>query len=218
MCRLLRRNGFSRKKVQQVAKQRCIDYRAAYLANILQLSKECLVFVDETGCAARDHVRKFGYSLQGEPAVYHRFLVSGKRVSAIAAISSEGLLGVELTTGTNNADSFADFVRGTLVPNMQPFDGSSPNSVAVMDNCTIHHVEFVKDIFRKAGIVVIFLPPYSPDYNPIELTFSTIKYYLKEHDTVLQALPARNALHVIQTAFDSITPQQCKAWIQHCGY
>ncbi len=129
-----------------------------------QYSKEWLVFVDETGCAARNHVRKFGYSLRGEPAVYNRFLVSGKRVSAIAVISSEGLLGVELTTGTNSADSFADFVRRTLVPNMQPFNGSSPNSVAVMDNCTIHHVEFVKDIFRKAGIVVIFLPPcYSPD-------------------------------------------------------
>ena len=135
-CRLLRRNGLSRKKMQQIAKQRCTDFRAAYMAQILQFPKEWLVFVDETGCAAKDQIRKFGYSLRGEPAVYlvsspdarsfpragergnerasgdettvyHRFLAYGKRVSAIASISSDGMLGVELTTGTNNADNFA---------------------------------------------------------------------------------------------------------------
>ena len=54
VCRLLQRNGFTRKKVQQVAKQRCTDYRAAYMAHILQFPKECLVFLDETNCAAKD--------------------------------------------------------------------------------------------------------------------------------------------------------------------
>ena len=65
VCRLLRRNinGFSRKKMQQIAKQRCTDFRAAYMAQILQFPKEWLVFVDETGCAAKDQIRKFGYSL-----------------------------------------------------------------------------------------------------------------------------------------------------------
>ena len=84
-------------------------------------------------------------------------------MSVIAAILSDGLLGVELTTGTNSADNFADFVCGTLVPNVQPFNGHSERSVAVMNNCSIHHVHFV---------IEIFLPPYSPDYNSIELTFS----------------------------------------------
>ncbi|MDD9817424.1 MAG: IS630 family transposase [Gammaproteobacteria bacterium] len=218
VCRLLRRNGFTRKKVQQVAKQRCTDYRAAYMAHILQFPKECLVFVDETGCAAKDQVRKFGYSLRGEKAICHRYLARGKRVSAITAISSDGLLGVELTTGTNSADNFADFVRGTLVPNMQPFNGHSERSVAVMDNCSIHHVHLVMEIFRGAGILVIFLPPYSPDYNPIELTFSSIKSYLKDHDTLLEKLPVRDAMKIILAAFDSITPQKCDAWIRHCGY
>ena len=140
------------------------------------------------------------------------------RVSAITAISSDGLLGVELTTGTNSADNFADFVRGTLVPNMQPFNGHSERSVAVMDNCSIHHVHLVMEIFRGAGILVIFLPPYSPDYNPIELTFSSIKSYLKDHDTLLENLPVRDAMKIILAAFDSITPQKCDAWIRHCGY
>ena len=83
---------------------------------------------------------------------------------------------------------------------MQPFDGNSTNSVVVMDNCSIHQVYFVIEIFREAGILVIFLPPCSPDYNPIELTFSSIKYYLKRHDDVLQALPASDAVQIIQAS------------------
>ena len=69
----------------------------ADMPHILQFPKECLVFVDETGCAAKDQVRrKFGYSLRGEQTICYRQLVCGKRVSAIAAISLDGLLGVEL--------------------------------------------------------------------------------------------------------------------------
>ncbi len=218
ICRLLRRNGFSRKEIQQVAKQRCVEYRAAYMARILQFPRESLVFVDETGCDARHHIRKFGYSLKGEPPVYHRFLVRGKRVSAVAAISADGLLGVELSIGTNNADSFADFVRGTLIPSMQPFDGCNTNSVAVMDNCAIHHAGSVAELFSQAGIPVIFLPPYSPDYNPIEQTFSFVKYYLKDHDELLQVLPTSDNIKFVQAAFDNVTIQQCNSWISHCCY
>ena len=99
-------------------------------------------------------------------------------MSGIAAISTDGLLGVELTTGTNSANNFADFVCETLVPNMQPFNGHSERSVVVMDNCSIHHVHFVMEII---------LPPYSSDYNPTELTFSSVKSYLKNH--------IRNVMH-----------------------
>ena len=216
VCRVLRRNGFSRKKVQQVAKQRCTEYRAAFWARILQFPRECFVWIDETGCDARSHIRKFGYSLRGEPAVYHRLLVRGKRISAIAAISSNGLLGVELTTSSVNADKFADFVRGTLIPNMQPFDGSSSSSIAILDNCAIHHVQFVTELLEEAGILVLFAPPYSPDYMPIEEAFSSVKYYLKDHDEILQAID--DPISIVQSAFDNITTEQCNAWISDCGY
>ena len=57
-----------------------------------------------------------------------------------------------------------------------------------MDNCKIHHVQAVKDFFEDAGILLMFLPPYSPDYNPIEEAFSSVKYYLKDHDELLQSV------------------------------
>ena len=62
---------------------------------------------------------------------------------------------------------------------MHAFDGSSPRSILVLDNCSIHRVDEVLELLRPTGIVVMFLPPYSPDYNPAEEAFSYVKYYLK---------------------------------------
>ena len=115
-----------------------------------------------------------------------------------------------------DADYFVDFVRGDLVPNMLPFDGTNPKSIAIMDNCSIHHVQAVVDICDAAGILLLLLPPYSPDYNPIEKTFSYIKGYLKEHDQILQVLD--DPMPIIRGAFNSITPEQCNGWISHAGY
>ncbi len=59
---------------------------------------------------------------------------------------------------------------------MNSFDGTSSKSVIVLDNCSIHHVPEVIKLLEDAGILVMFLPPYSPDFNPIEETFSSVKY------------------------------------------
>ena len=65
-----------------------------------------------------------------------------------------------------NADLFYEFARGSLIPNMLAFDGHNPKSVVIMDNCSIHHVDYVGQLFHDAGILLQFLPPYSPDINP----------------------------------------------------
>ena len=83
-----------------------------------------------------------------------------------------------------DGDKFVDFVRGTLIPNMNAFDGTSSKSIVIIDNCAIHHVSEVTQLLEDAGILVLFLPPYSPDLNPIEETFSSIKYFLQDHDTI----------------------------------
>lgn len=139
----------------------------------------------------------------------------GKRVSAIA-FCTDGVVAVELTLGTVDGDEFIDYVRGSLITNMLSFDGSSPRSIAVLDNCSIHHMEQVVKLFREAGILVLWLPPYSPDFNPAENAFSKVKYYLKEHDEILRVVD--DPLPVIKAAFDSITPEDCIGWIHHCGY
>ena len=140
----------------------------------------------------------------------------GTRISTIAAISTSGLVGYELHTGSICGEEFHNFVRGTLIPEMNPYDGEADNSILVMDNCSIHHVGEIIEQLRSAGILVIFLPPYSLDFNPIEQTFSYLKQYLQEHEHIIQA--ANNVKDIIKSAFDSITAEYCMKWITNCGY
>ena len=90
------------------------------------------------------------------------------------------------------------------------------NSILVMDNCSIHHVDQVKEELHSAGIMVIFLPPYSPDLNPCEELFSYVKYYLKDCDDILQCMDEPKDL--LRSAFNSVTKSQCNSWISHSGY
>ena len=89
-------------------------------------------------------------------------------------------------------------VKGTRV---SAITGSNPKSILIMDNCSIHHIQEVADYLQSVGILVIFLPPYSPDLNPL---FSFLKYYLKEHDEIIQALN-NSPIEVIKSAFNETT-------------
>ena len=138
-----------------------------------------IVWLNKTGCDKRDHVRKMGYAMKGERPVYKRILHRGQRISAVAARSSDGVIALEMDGGTCNGDKFVQFITGILIPEMYQFDGSNPRSVLVMDNCAIHHVSPALQVLTDAGIVTMFLPPYSPDLNPAEELFSFVKYYLE---------------------------------------
>ena len=84
---------------------------------------------------------------------------------------------MDVTTESVDGDKFFDFVRCTLIPNMLPFDGCNERSIAIMGNCSVHHVDAVTKLFEESGIVLLCLPPYSPDLNPIETAFSYVKGY-----------------------------------------
>jgi hypothetical protein len=72
-------------------------------------------------------------------------------------------MSLEMNAGTTNGETF---ICGSVITCMQPFP--TPGSVLVMDNCSIHHIQEVKDILVQAGILLLYLPPYSPDLNPAE--------------------------------------------------
>ena len=186
------------------------------MSQMFLFSRHQFIWVDETGTDGREHIRKHGYALRGLTPVCHRLLVRGKRFNAIVAMSTDGVVASEIMDNTINGDRFFDFIRGKLLPMMRPFDGQSPNSVLVMDNCSIHHITEVKQFLQQSGILVLFLPPYSPDSNPIEEAFSYVKGYLRKHDVLLQSL--HNPTTVIQAALDSITSEHCNSWISHSGY
>jgi len=216
VCRVMKRYGMTRRKIRQVALQRNCVLRGAFVAYCSALGKHQFVWVDETGCDKRDHIRKYGYSFRGIPPVSQRLLVRGERVNAILALSMKGVIAFSTMTGPVNGSVFYDFVRGTLIPNMQVYDGENPNSIVIMDNCSVHHVQEVEDVIQQSGILPLFLPPYSPDLNPVEEAFSYIKGYMRKHDDLLQCGIKIN--DVLTAAITSISVKQCLSWITDSGY
>ena len=91
-----------------------------------------------------------------------------------------------------------------------PYNGINMHSVVVLDNCSIHHVREVRKAIEDVSTLVMFLPPYSPDLNPIEEVFSKVKYSLK---TISIELP-----HIIDlnTPISTVTMEDCVGYINHC--
>ena len=145
-------------------------------------------FLDEIGADRRNTLRKYGFSIRGKPAQKHSLLVRGEHVSGITLISVNGLLDVDVVKGSVDGDKFYDFVQKHLLPHLMPFNGVNPHSVVILDNCSIHHVDGIASMIEEVGALVHFLPPYSPDFNPIEETFSKVKAEMKNLEVSMAEL------------------------------
>ena len=87
----------------------------------------------------------------------------------------------------------------------------------VLDNCRIHHSDEVVALFTFHGVDLLYLPPYSPDFNPIENSFSKFKLMLKRHGEFLNSA-GYSDYEIIDAAFEFITSSDCANWIRHAGY
>lgn len=215
ICRFLHNNGFSYQKMVQTAIQRDDFFRERYVMDVSLYKREMLIFLDETGADERNCLRQFGYSLRGIPVKKHAMFVRGQRISAIAIMSIKGILDVFVTSDTVNGETFYEFTEKHLIPQLQPFDGINPNSVVIMDNCTVHHVPEIVEMIEDVGAIVHFLPPYSPDYNPIELAFSKVKGAMQELE---ESMTSCDTETIMLAAFASISEQDSQDWVSHCGY
>ena len=121
----------------------------------------------------QDHnIRKYGYSLRGLPTYVHQLHVGGKRLSAIPVLTTNGIEDVYVTKDSVDGTKFEEFLIQCLLPIILPFDGINPNSVVIMDNASICHLERVQDLITGIGARLMFLPPYSPDLMPLEEFFA----------------------------------------------
>ena len=220
ISRTIRRLGLTRKKIKRVAKQRSEELRENFRATTMLdggvYKRNMFIFIDEMGFDCRDSRRRFGYSIAGLPAIETQNLTRGKRINAIAAMSAQEIIDFELFDDSVTGKTFALFLRRALLPHLLPFNGSNPNSVIIMDNASIHHVPEVIDLLEGVGVVIRFLPPYSPDLNPIEEVFSKVKYAIKrDNENVPDEISEREA---VAAAFNTVKIADCANYISHAGY
>ena len=215
ICNFMHRSGLTHRKLNRVAGQRNDILRSQFMFDTSIFPAEMLVFLDESGTDRRDTLRKYGYSLRGQPARALSMLPRGVHLSAIAAMCSEGVLACKIVEGGVNGQTFDTFLSMDLSSKLNPFDGINARSVVVMDNASIHHVDQVVKFLEDLGVLVCFLPPYSPDMNPIEELFSKVKYVMKANEFDLEGQDLETC---ILSGFASVTADDCKKWIQHSGY
>ena len=212
ICRFFQKVGFTRQKMKLVALQRDKELRAQFVTDVSIYEPEMLIFVDESGSDRRDSLRKYGYSMRGKPIKSQKLLSRGEHISAIASMSSAGILDCKTVHGSVNTEVFCDFVEKHLLPHLLPFDGKNPHSVVILDNCIIHHADEVVRMIHEVGALVHFLPPYSPDYNPIEEAFSKVKAEMKAMEQEGQVMDLET---FVLAAFSWITDTDCQKWIDN---
>jgi transposase len=131
-----------------------------------------------------------------------------KTTTLIAALGISGMRCSTVVDGAVNGDVFEAFVEQVLVPELRRGD------VVVMDNLSSHKREHVRVLIEAAGARLVFLPPYSPDLNPIELIFAKVKQLLRS-----LACRTRDALWTaMQSVLDQVTPSDAANCYKHCGY
>lgn len=165
------------------------------------------MFVDESGVAT-DMVRRYGRAPGGRrargTAPYGRW----ERLTIFGGLSLLGLVACMSVAGAADTPAVVAFVEHVLVPVLRP------GQVVVMDNLTPHKAARVRALIERAGCRLLFLPPYSPDLNPIEPAWAKLK-------ALLRGLGARTlgALDAALTALvDAITPTDAAGFFRHCGY
>jgi transposase len=198
------------KKTAHAAEQqqaRVNALRWAWFEQQPELEPEQLVFVDETGTSTK-MARRCGRAPKGErcrmPVPHGHW----KTTTFAAGLRVGGLVAPWVLDGPMDGDAFETYVEKVLAPELRPRD------IVVLDNLPAHKVKGARRAIETAGAELLFLPPYSPDFNPIEMAFAKLKALLKA--AAARTLPA---LHeAIAAALDRFTPNECQRYFAAAGY
>jgi transposase len=166
-----------------------------------------LVFLDEFG-STTNMARTRARGPRGERVVCKVPHGHWKTVSTVAAMGAGGVLTAVAYDGAVDTESFVGFVEQFLVPELKA------GQVLVLDNLPAHRSPRVDELVGSAGASVIRLPPYSPDFNPIEMAISKVKAILRK----LAARTVDALIEAIGTSLLSVTAQDALNYILHCGY
>ena len=187
--------------------ERVVALRRLFIEAIQEDDVTRFVFVDETSTNLT-YCRRYGRAPAGRRLDQAVPLHGGPNVTLIAALTPDGLGALLSVNGAVNGAVFAAYLDQVLGPTLRPGD------VVVLDNLAVHKVEGLDEIAKKYGVRLRYLPPYSPDFNPIECAFSKLKTWLRTAKA-----RTRDLLEdAILAAAAWITEQDAKNWFDHCGY
>jgi transposase len=171
------------------------------------LDPQRLVFLDETW-AVTNATRRYGRSRRGQRLLCKVPYGHWKTTTFVGALRHDGLTAPMVLDGAMDGRAFLAYVRQVLAPSLRPGD------IVVMDNLQSHKVAGVRQAIEAVGARLVYLPPYSPDFNPIELVFSKLKWLMRSagHRTI-EAL-----WNFFGQVLDRFPPDECSRYFRHCGY
>jgi transposase len=181
--------------------------RSRFRKKVAALAVEHFKFLDESSVNI-DLTRLYGRAAPGERVVDSVPQPSGPQTTTLAVMGWTGITAPLVLSGSVNGMVFYGYIEQCVLPTLEPGD------ILFMDNLSAHKVAGLEELIRSRGAHLIYLPPYSPDFNPIELAWSKVK-------TILRRLKARtlpDLIEALKEALLAITPQDIHAWFAHCDY
>ena len=181
--------------------------RSRFQKVVVELDTKHFKFLDESSVNI-DLTSLYGRAAPGQRVVDSVPQPSGPQTTTLAVIGWTGITAPLVLSGSVNGAVFYGYIQDCVLPTLRPGD------ILFMDNLSAHKVAGLEELIRSRGAHLLYLPPYSPDFNPIELAWSKVK-------TILRCLKARtlpDLIDALKQALLAITPQDIHAWFAHCGY
>jgi transposase len=184
-----------------------VERRAEWRASQPQIEPGQVVFIDETW-AKTNMTRRYGRSSRGTRVVEKTPCGRWETTTFLGALRAEGFVAPLTVAGAINGDMFLAWVEQHLAPALKPGD------IVVMDNLSSHKVAGVREAIEARQAELRYLPPYSPDLNPIELAFAKLKKLLRDG----AARTTDKLWELCGQLLDQFTEHECRNYFQHCGY
>ena len=182
--------------------------RAAWRVTVArEIVTERLVFVDEMGTNTSLHPL-YAWSPRGERAHCSVPRNRGPNTTLLASMTAEGMGACLAVEGATTRIVFEAYIEKVLVPSLRR------GQVVAMDNLSAHKGERVRELVESAGCELLYLPPYSPDFSPIEEAFSKVKGLLRK----AQARSREALVEAMGKALDAVTARDARGFFEHCGY
>jgi transposase len=204
---------WSRKVATKKAAEQSDALRRVFQARVqLNYTVEQVVAIDESACNERTGDRKYGWSPIGQSVELEYSMKRSERWSLLPAMTVDGYFAHRIFQGAITAAIMEDFLEFDVLPYCTP-----GYHVLLMDNASIHRSTTIVQLCRVFGVQLEYLPPYSPDYNPIERSFKVLKSWIKRN--AQQQDDWQNFQYFLEYAVQcSCYKINCREWYRKCGY